>query len=136
MKGVESMKRYIPVVNEMDGREWCVENGYEYLGTRIHSEYGFVMEYEDNSFDFISDEEEKYYLKQLEKEEALKEKWIIASEDGFNSTLYYTGNKERPYNFNINEAKKYTKVYAQKKAVMMTNNSKVGRVWFAMEVKR
>lgn len=48
------MIKYMRIVDDMEGREWCSLNGYRYLGTRIHPEYGFVMEYEDGVSESMS----------------------------------------------------------------------------------
>lgn len=131
----------MPIVNEIEGREWCIENGYEYLGTRIHRDYGYVMEYDDGEATPMSAEEEEYYIKQYEKEQKKlresEEKWVIASDDGFNSRMYRSKSKSRKdcYTFNLSEAGIYSKVEAQKTAALMTQRSRVGRVWFGLRVK-
>ena len=131
----------MPIVNEIEGREWCIENGYEYLGTRIHREMGFVMEYDDGQPTPMSVEEEEYYLKLYEKEQKklreTEEKWVIASDDGINSRMYRSKSKSRKdcYTFNLSEAGIYSKVEAQKTAALMTQRSRVGRVWFGLRIK-
>ena len=63
------MRRFMPIVDEIEGREWCELNGYIYCGTRIHKDYGYVMEYEDGLGAEMSKEEEEYYIRQNEKEQ-------------------------------------------------------------------
>ena len=141
--GVLIMHKYIPVVNEIEGREWCEDNGYEYLGTRIHKDYGFVMEYDDGmpNISQMSKEEEEYYIKQYEKEQRKKaeqnEQWVIASDDGINSRMYRSKSKSRKdcYTFYLSEAKICSKAEAQKTAALMTQRSRVGRVWFGLCIK-
>ena len=135
------MRKMIPVVNEIEGRQWCEENGYMYCGTRIHRELGFVMEYDDGEPTPMSEEEEEYYLKLYEQEQkkqaVLNEVWVIASDDGFNSRMYRSKSKGRKdcYTFNLSEARKCTKLEAQKTAAIMTQRSKTGRVWFGLRIK-
>lgn len=135
------MIKYMRIVDDMEGREWCSLNGYRYLGTRIHPEYGFVMEYEDGVSEPMSKKEEEYYIKMIEKEERqlkrereAKEVWIVASDDGINSRMY-KGNGRMQYTFYICDAKEYSKSEAQRTAIMMTKNTKVGRKWFAMKLR-
>lgn len=135
------MKHFIYVENEIEGRNWCLENGYIYCGTRQNSNFEYVMAYEDNQGSPMSLEEEEYYLKQLEKEEkkqtVLNEVWVIASDDGVCSRMYRSKSKGRKdcYTFYLSEAKKCTKLEAQKVAAIMTQRSKVGRVWFGLQIK-
>ena len=51
--------------------------------------------------------------------------------------LYYTYDAKYvgQYTFYLSEAETYTKAEAQKKAAMMTRNTKVGRVWFGLQIK-
>ena len=58
--------------------------------------------------------------------------WVVMSEDGYNSPLF-VGTYNR-YVYQIGEAKLFTKQEAQRKAVMMTKNTKVGCVWKAIKV--
>ena len=135
------MLKRIQVENEIDGRQWCEDNGYIYMGTRIHRDYGFIMEYEDGTPTPMSKEEEDYYLKMLEKEEkkkaALNETWVIASDDGINSRMYRSKSKGRKdcYTFYLSEARRCTKLEAQKTAAIMTQRSKVGRIWYGLRIK-
>ena len=32
------MHKFIPIVDEIEGREWCELNGYIYCGTRSHKD--------------------------------------------------------------------------------------------------
>ncbi len=137
------MRKQIQVVNEIEGREWCEENGYEYCGTRIHRDYGYVMEYDDGTPNVVemSKEEEEYYIKQYEKEQKklreAKEEWVIASDDGYSSRMYRSKSKSRKdcYTFYLSDAMIYTKAEAQKTAALMTQRSRTGRVWFGLRVK-
>lgn len=135
------MRRQIQVTNEIEGRQWCDENGYEYCGTRIHKDYGYVMEYDDGKSMPMSVEEEEYYIKQYEKEQKklreAKEEWVIASDDGINSRMYRSNSKTRKncYTFNLSEAGIFSKAEAQKTAALMTQRSRVGRIWFGLRVK-
>lgn len=148
------MRKYIPVVNEIEGRDWCKEHGYKYCGTRIKPDIGFVMEYEDGESEPLDEEYIKYLEKQYldaikkEKKEKVENKkgqyyldipemkeikdWVVMSEDGYNSPLF-VGTYNR-YVYQIGEAKLFTKQEAQRKAVMMTRNTKVGRVWNAVRL--
>ena len=135
------MRKYMPIVNEIEGREWCIENGYEYLGTRIHRDYGYVMEYDDGEATPMSAEEEEYYLKLYEKEQKklreAEEKWVIASDDGFNSRMYRSKSKSRKdcYTFNLSEAKICSSEEAYQISTMMTKRSRVGRTWYPLRIK-
>ena len=146
------MRRFIPVVNETEGREWCTEHGYKYCGTRIKPDVGFVMEYEDYEPDPLDERYIKYleqqYLgsqKKAKRETTKKgqyyldipgmeevKDWVVVSEDGYNSHLF-VGTHNR-YVYQIGEAKLFTKQEAQRKAVMMTRNTKVGRIWSAVKL--
>lgn len=135
------MIKYMMIVDDIEGREWCAMRGYRYLGTRIHPEYGFVMEYDDGISEPMSKKEEEYYIKMIEKEERqlkrereAKEVWIVASDDGINSRMY-KGKGRMQYTFYICDAKEYSKSEAQRTAIMMTKNTKVGRKWFAMKLR-
>ena len=135
------MRRQIQVVNEIEGREWCEENGYVYCGTRIHRDYGYIMEYEDGEPTPMSAEEEEYYIKQYEKEQKKlreeKEEWVIASDDGYSSRMYRSKSKSRSncYTFYLSDAMIYSKAEAQKTAALMTQRSRTGRVWFGLRIK-
>ena len=135
------MRRFMPIVDEIEGREWCELNGYIYCGTRIHKDYGYVMEYEDGLGVEMSKEEDEYYIRQYEKEQkkqsVLNETWVVASDDGINSRMYRSKSKSKKdcYTFNLSEAKKCTKVEAYQIATVMTKNSKFGREWFPIRVK-
>lgn len=137
------MHKFIPIVNEIEGRQWCEENGYEYCGTRNHRDYGYVMEYDDGMPNVreMSQEEEDYYIKQYEKEQrALRkanEQWVIASDDGINSRMYRSKSKSRKdcYTFNLSEAKICSSEEAYQISTMMTKRSRVGRTWFPLRIK-
>lgn len=137
------MRKQMPVVNEIEGREWCEENGYEYLGTRIHRDYGYVMEYDDGTPNVskMSVEEEEYYIKQYEKEQKklreAKEQWVIASDDGYSSRMYRSKSKSRKdcYTFNLSEAKICSSKEAYQISTMMTKRSRVGRTWYPLRIK-
>lgn len=128
------MRKYMFVTDETEGREWCNLHGFRYCGTRINSDFEYIMEYEDNEYDSVSQREEEYYLKQ---QSALNETWVIASDDGINSRMYRSKSKtnKNRYTFYLSEAKKCTKVEAQKIAAIMTQKSKTGRQWFALKIK-
>lgn len=120
------MVKHIEVLTEEDGLNWCTYMGYEFLGIEPDSLNRLILTYEDGT---LSREEEEYYLRKMEREE---EKWVIYSEDGCNSTLYKS---EKGYVFRVADAKRYNKANAQRVAVMMTKNSRVGRVWKVLKVK-
>ena len=67
----------------------------------------------------------------------LNEVWIIASDDGINSRMYRSKSKGRKdcYTFSLSEARKCTKLEDQKTAAIMTQRSKVGRIWFGLRIK-
>ena len=140
------MIKYMPVTNEEEGREWCFINGFDYCGTRIHKDYGYVMAYDDGHIE-ISEKEENYLYAQYLKDEkerqreekkkaVLNETWVIASDDGINSRMYLSKSKSKKdcYTFEITEAKKCTKLEAQKTAALMTQRSRTGRVWFGLRI--
>lgn len=135
------MRKMIPIVNEIEGRQWCEENGYMYCGTRIHKDLGFVMEYDDGEPTPMSEEEEEYYLRLYEQEQkkqaVLNEVWVIASDDGFNSRMYRSKSKSRKdcYTFNLSEAKICSSDEAYQIATMMTKRSRVGRTWYPLRIK-
>ena len=137
------MHKFIPIVNEIEGRQWCEEHGYEYCGTRNHRDYGYVMEYDDGmpAVREMSKEDEEYYLKQYDKEQKkqamLKEEWVVASDDGINSRMYRSKSKTRKdcYTFYLSEAKICSRDEAYQIATMMTKRSRVGREWFPLRVK-
>lgn len=150
------MRKYIPVVNEIEGRDWCIEHGYKYCGTRIKPDMGFVMEYEDSEPEPLDEEYIKYLEKQYAEAKRKEQRenggkktkkgqyyldipemeevkdWVVVSEDGYNSSLF-VGTYNR-YVYQIGEAKLFTKQEAQRKAVMMTRNTKVGRIWNAVKL--
>lgn len=118
------------VESEEFGREWCNANGFDFISVDLDDFQRFVLCYDDGNIEGMSFEEEQYYLKKLAD---LNEIWVIASEDGINSTMYKGLNKS--YTFRLADAKKYTKLDAQKTAAIMTKRSKVGRVWFGLRIK-
>ena len=79
----------------------------------------------------------KLYEQEQKKQAVLNEVWVIASDDGFNSRMYRSKSKGRKdcYTFNLSEARKCTKLEAQKTAAIMTQRSKTGRVWFGLRIK-
>lgn len=124
------MIKYMEVESEEFGREWCNANGFDFISVDLDDFQRFVLCYDDGNIEGMSFEEEQYYLKKLAD---LNEIWVIASEDGINSTMYKGLNKS--YTFRLADAKKYTKLDAQKTAAIMTRRSKVGRVWFGLRIK-
>ena len=135
------MHKFIQIVDEIEGRQWCEEHGYEYCGTRIHKDYGFVMEYDDGMSREMSQEEEDYYIQQYEKElkrqAKAQEKWVIASDDSINSRMYRSKSKSRKdcYTFNLSEAKICSSEEAYQISTMMTKRSRVGRTWYPLRIK-
>lgn len=131
------MVRVIRVENEYEAYSWCESNGYIYLGTYfVNSEY--VLKYDDGLPAPMSDEEMDYYAniaEEMEYDFKEKQNWVIASDDGINSRMYKSKNSKAPYTFNINEAKKYKKSEVWAIANNMTKRSRVGRVWYGLEIK-
>lgn len=122
----------MPIINEIEGRQWCELHGFEYCGTHINSNYEYIMEYDDGEFNKVSQEEEEYYLRQ---QAIFNEVWVVVSEDGINSTMYRSKNSKNRYTFYLSEAQKCTKVEAQKIAAIMTQRSRTGRIWSAIRIK-
>lgn len=118
----------IEVNNEEEAREWCDIHGYTFRSCYLAGNY--ICEYDDGQPEPLSAEEEKYYEDMIateEKNEEVKD-YIIYSEERGMSTLY-KGFKPNEYIFDRNQAKRYTKDDAEKKAKYMTKHSKSGRVW-------
>ena len=135
------MEREMKIFSWTDGYEWCMENGYEFLGIDVDNAGDLVMHYEDGKMPPMSKKEEEYIEKQLRQQEKERKKeleklevWVIASDDGYCSRMF-KGKGRNQYTFYISEAATYTKSEAQKRAVMMTRNSKVGRIWFGLRIK-
>lgn len=135
------MQREMKISTWNDGYEWCMENGYEFLGIEPDSNGDLIMFFEDGQLPPLSKKEEEYYEKlvkqeerELKKEIESKQIWVIASDDGYCSRMY-KGKGRGQYTFNLCDAETYTKSEAQKKAAMMTRNTKVGRVWFGLQIK-
>lgn len=135
------MRKQMPIVDELEGRQWCEEHGYLYCGTRIHRDLGYVMEYDDGMPTPMSIEEEEYYIQQYEKEQkrlkVSQEQWVVASDDGINSRMYRSKGKTRKdcYTFYLSEAKICNRDEAYQIATMMTKRSRVGRTWFPLRIK-
>lgn len=135
------MLRKMIVVSPDDGYEWCKNVGVEYIDSEISASGEFVMTYDDGTPKPMTKKEEEYYEKQFLREQKKKEReerqakevWIIYSDDPYYSRMYK--GVGRHYTFNANEAEKLHKDEAQRKAIMMTKNSKVGRTWVALRIK-
>ena len=132
------MQRKMIVSNGDEGLSFCSDNGYTYLDFEMING-NLVLVYDDGISEISEKEEEYYYkqyLKEKQKEREAKEIWVIYSDDeyGYTSRLY-KGKGRNSYTFYITEAQKFTRADAQKRAIMMTRNSKVGRKWIALQIK-
>ena len=133
------MQREMLISTYEDGVDFCNYNGFTFLDIEFING-NLILFYDDGRME-RNEKEEAYYLKQYlkeqKKEQEAKQHWVIYSDDeyGVLSRLYKgKGRGASGYTFYITEAQKFPKAEAQRRAIMMTRNSKTGRKWFALQV--